>query len=217
MRTLSVTAYLDGSVFLPHGWCALDAVLAWAEAQRRHLPPPAFGEIVPVEIPVARESEGRFHMASFFLPEWECWEKQHTVRRPVIEAAQIWQAKKWGRLSVATGPNKAYRIPREVGFPKEGRITAYCVGEREELISLLAIVSHLGKKTGVGLGRVTRWDVEETAPWDGFPEIRDGLPLRHLPVDYPGLYGCPSTALVRLSYPYWQGPRVECAIPEVVS
>lgn len=214
-QRLEVTCHLAGPVFLPGGWLALDALLAAMVARRDGYPPPGFGPLLPIEIPVERETEGRFHLASFFLPAWECWEQQWTNRRPVIFEAQGLGDAKLTRMSVATGPNKAYRNPRQVGHAESDRLTAWCVGDPEAIRALLALCGHVGKKTAAGLGRVSRWEVAHREGWDGFPVLAPGgVPLRPLPLRWPKI-ALGETAYGRLSYPYWEGERVLCAVPEV--
>jgi CRISPR type IV-associated protein Csf3 len=104
---------------------------------------------------------------------------------------------------MATGPNKAYRIPREIGIPRGGKVEAYCIGDREKIIALLSWVTHLGKQTSVGHGEVIEWEVLPCESWQGFPVVKEGKPLRRLPPDWPGLEEPFAREYGTLSYPYW--------------
>jgi CRISPR type IV-associated protein Csf3 len=91
----------------------------------------------------------------------------------------------------------------------------YCIGEPVATEGLLALVSHVGKKRSVGDGAVERWEVVRCEPWVGFPVVRDGYPLRALPIDWPGVTDA-DRAMRVLTPPYWERWReVECVVPTV--
>lgn len=214
MTPLHVVADLVGPIALPHGPMALDALLAWAEAARDGLPPPSVGEVVPVEIPVAREPAGRFHLCSFSVAETECHEHRWVNRRFPLAEAQDFGDKKLHRIQITAGQCKSYRLPLETQWLKYDRLRWWLIGNADGVRELLALVTYLGKKRSVGLGRVRRWTVEPCDPWgDGFPVVRDGRALRTLPQDWPGLAD-PEIAYRVLTYPYWDHAREEmCAVP----
>lgn len=213
MIPLHIVAELSSPLYLSGGWLALDALLASQIALRRGLVALDAESCVPIEIPVQREPGGRFHLCSVAFPDVAVHELQHTHRRPVIEEAQRFGDARLKRIDIATGANKAYRIPRPVQHCE--RIEWWCVGAADVIEDLLATVSHLGKRRAVGLGRVERWTVQECVPWgDGFPVVRDGNALRPLPADWPGLVD-PQLSYMTLSYPHWDHAREElCACPE---
>src|SRR6185503_291310 len=91
------------------------------------------------------------------------------------------------RVQLTAGATKSYRIPVEVGYLKGARAEWYCVGDADPIRSLLCHVTHLGKKRSVGKGEIAAWIVEECDAWKGFPIVRDGKPLRPLPLDWPGV------------------------------
>jgi CRISPR type IV-associated protein Csf3 len=214
MEPLVITARLAGGVSMPAGRIALDALLAAAVALRDELPPVSVAGVLPIEIPIAREPDGRFHLASFSTSEWETFEARFVNRRFPVAEAQALAVEKFKRIQISTGPCKSFRIPLETGHVASDLLTWWCVGTAGEIAGLLALVTHLGKRRGVGLGRVADWTVQSCKPWgEGFPVVREGRALRPLPVDWPGLvdaelgYAC-------LSYPYWQRPQeVLCAVP----
>lgn len=215
MIPLQVTATLRGQVALPRGTVALDSLLAAAVAMRDNLPP-AFSalDLIPIEIPIAREPGGRFHLASF----GECHDEQHEAawinRRYPVDMAQAMGDAKLRRIQISTGPCKSYRIPLDVMHLQRDEIRWWCVGLADEIRALLASIHYIGKKRSVGYGAVDRWDVVERETWEGFPVVRDGQALRPLPLDWPGLRE-PQTAFHPLSFPYDKRntERPLCAVP----
>lgn len=214
MTNLVVTAQLAGQLAMPDGPIALDGILAAAVAVRDGLPPVVTPvSILPIEIPVEREPGGRFHLASFAAFEWEAFERRHIHRRFPVAEAQAIAGPKLRRINISTGPAKSYRIPLEVGHLVDDNLTWWCRGDAVAIRDLLALISHLGKRRAVGLGRVRSWDVRACRPWPGFPVVRDGLPLRTLPPDWPGL-DRPTLAYRTMTYPYWLRADEElCAVP----
>src|ERR1700755_142975 len=173
---------------MPDGPLAIDGLLAAAVAIRDGLPPATPGAIVPIEIPVAREPEGRFHLASFASFSWEIFERRFVNRRFPTTEAQVLAGPKLRRIDISTGPAKSYRIPMEVGHVAGDQLTWWCVGDEDEVRGLLGLITHLGKRRAVGLGRVRAWKVEACSEtWDGFPVVAGGKPLRTLAIDWPRL------------------------------
>lgn len=218
MLPLQVTAQIAGPICIPEHPIALDALLAWAVCQRDEIPPPLVEpDLRHVEIPIARSDCGRFYLASFAQYAIEERERSHTNRRPVVPELQV-MSPRTNRIQVTAGPNKGYRIPREHLYLVDDLLTWWCVGEPADIRALIEIVMYLGKKRGVGLGRVVRWRVFDAEPWgDGFPVARDGRALRTLPAEYPWLGMVePELGYGNLSAPYWRRSTEEqCVVPEV--
>lgn len=214
MTPLRVTARLLGPLSLPHGPLHLDGLLAWAEAQRRGLPPVGFAPLVEIEIPVAREPRGRFHLCSSSIAAFDGHEMRYVNRRFPIEQAQVMGDAKLKRVHLGAGATKSYRIPHELAFAESDALTWFAVGDAEAIRALLGHVTHLGKRRAVGRGRVAAWTVEPCDGWgEGFPVVRGGRALRPLPPDWPGLAD-PVLARACLSYPFWDRTRDEaCAVP----
>lgn len=217
MNALQITAHLAGPIALPNGPIALDGLLAAAVAMRDGIEPPASpAEVVPIEIPVKRSQCGRFHLASWSVGEFESRERRYINQRfPVAEAQEFGDAK-LRRIRVTEGRTKSYRIPMESGHLVDDQLRWWCFGVEADVRELLDLISYLGRKRSVGLGRVSRWNVEPIAAWDGFPVmLPDGSPLRPLPLDWPGLRADAATGFRCLTYPYWQQHREEMlAVPE---
>ncbi len=218
MEPLHVTAYVPGQVRITAP-IALDALLGYVVATSSGLAPAAHeGELRPIEIPIAREPGGRFYLASFSVCRVAARELRYTNRRfPIAEAQMFGHGIK--RLQINAGPSKSFRIPHEALHVENGRLDWFCIGDRGEIAELLTFVPYLGKRRGVGYGRVAEWTVTPCTAWDGFPVMRNGRALRNLPVDWPGLD--PDALIVQrapLDMPYWTQTRAELvAVPEPVS
>lgn len=209
MIPLRVTAELRSPICLPDGPLALDALLAYQVALRDgHMQPARdLATFVPIEIPVQREPSGRFHLCSFAIFEIEAFERQYTLKRPCIEQFQMFGEKSLKRVQINLAANKAYRIPRVALHLRDDLLEWWCIGKQDEIASLLAGVTHLGKRRAAGLGSVSRWTVEPCESWgNGFPVVRDGYPMRTLPLNWPGLEN-PPTAYRTLTYPHWDHAR----------
>jgi hypothetical protein len=218
MEPLRIVAKLAGPLTLTDGMLRLDALLIWAEATRRGLPPLGFGPAQEIEIPVAMEPGGRFHLCSFACPRFDQHEPRYINRRFPIPEAQMLAEPKFKSIHINAGAQKSYRIPGEVSWCERDEIEWWCIGDADGIRELLTMVGYLGKRRGVGRGKVREWTVEPCEPWgDGFPIVRDGKPMRALPLDWPELVE-PSVAQSTLSYPYWRHwAEEECAVPEVAA
>jgi CRISPR type IV-associated protein Csf3 len=217
MRPLRVTARIAGAIVMPGRPIALDALLAAAVVIRDAIPPAyTSAEVVDIEIPIAREPGGRFHLASCASIRVEERETRYVNKRPPIAEAQLFGAPKLKRMQISAGPSKGYRIPMEALHLEGDRLDWWCVGDEVEVPALLALVTSLGKKRGVGIGRVREWSVEPCKSWgDGFPVVApDGTPMRPLPLDWPGVRVDAARAYACLRPPYWlRECEVECFVP----
>lgn len=216
MSPIRVTAALVGGVSMPGGPLALDALLMSVIARRQQLPPPGIAPLVEIDIPIAKESLGRFHLASFALfPRPEMHERRYVQRRFPAAEAQVLAVPSFRRIDISAGAQKSYRIPGEITHPSEEQLEWYAIGDEHAVRDLLADVTHLGKRRAVGRGKVARWTVEPCASWgEGFPVSRDGVALRTLPADWPDLVN-PVLGWRVLSPPYWEHAREErCALAE---
>lgn len=215
MTPLAVTARLRGAVSLPNGPIALDGLLAAAVAMRDGLPPPASAEdCVPVEIPVAREPAGRFYLATCGAYEVETREQRWVNRRFPIPEAQAMALPTFNRIRISAGAQKSYRLPLEAMYLVDDTMRWWCIGDRDEIVSLLALIPSIGKKRSTGHGTVAEWSVSPCEVWEGFPVLRYGQPLRPLPQDWPGLLSGCELAYRTLTYPYWRRDSEElCAVP----
>lgn len=111
-----------------------------------------------------------------------------------------------GKVITGEGRYKSYHMPT---FLRHALwVSWYVVGEREEIEALLARVTHVGKKTAQGNGRLSGWAVESW-PEDWSETGPDGRPMRAVPAG-PGeggvLYG------VRPSY-WLAANQMMCRLP----
>jgi CRISPR type IV-associated protein Csf3 len=114
-------------------------------------------------------------------------------------------------IQITAGVNKSFREPLAVSHLDRDELVWWCVGDDVEVRRLLSAVLYLGAKRRFGYGEVKRWTVEPCDPWDGFPVLRDGRPLRHLPADWPGLRDDVERAYVTVRPPYWDRSAVVLA------
>lgn len=210
---LRITALLGSGTALPYGPLALDALLAWAVAAREGFMAPVDG-YREIEIPVAREPGGRFHLASFSCGEVVAHEASWVNRRFPVPEAQALAEPGFRRIQINAGAQKSYRIPLELQHFRDQRLTWFALGDGDRIADLLSLVTHIGKRRGVGHGWVREWRVEPCEPWPGFPVLRDGQPMRPLPLDWPGLAEDAERRYCRATYPYWRRvDEVACAVP----
>lgn len=66
-----------------------------------------------------------------------------------------------GIISDSVGIYRAYRIPNVIRTIKNGRITFWTMGHKEEVEELLSYIPAVGKKPAAGYGIVTSWEVED--------------------------------------------------------
>jgi CRISPR type IV-associated protein Csf3 len=207
-----VRAELSSAIMCGPDGIALDALLMAAVALRDNLPPIGFGERRELAIPIAKERG--VYMAS--LGQWraEAHERRHVHRRPPVLEAQSLGSPQLRRMVTTAGPNKAYRIPVSVAHAENDAIVWFALGDPVGVRELVALIGYVGKKRSVGLGRVTRWTVEDCEAWPGFPVLdMEGRPLRPLPLDWPGL-GAHRVEPRVLEPPYWERWREQdAAVP----
>ena len=221
MIPLHIIAHLGGPVRIQHQWISLDSLLVAAICKRDDEPPLLVGE-TPVDYAsrldgVLKRSEcGRLWLASWLSGEPEGYEKKWVNKRPPI--AEALGGDKVRTISIGGGPMKAMHRPSEAIHFKADRLDAWTIGDLDQVRALLEIVGALGFKRNAGDGVVRRWDVEQCEPWaGGFPVVLDGVPLRPLPLDWPGLDldRCGRDTMP-LQPPYWHRDprdRVEVAVP----
>lgn len=211
LNPLRIACKIQGQLVLSSGSIAIDALLGAAYAKLHRLPPVVSGQqIDPLPIPIARSKCGRIYLASECRPAFERHETRYRNRRfPAREALRFTAMK---RVDVGSGPQKSYRIPYSAGHVVNDSLEWYCLGDADGIQALLATIHNLGRHRGVDYGRVLGWQVESCEPWDGFPVLRGGVPLRPLPLDWPGLIEFAQAYRV-LDPPLWDRTRETlCAV-----
>lgn len=118
---------------------------------------------------------------------------------------------KRGRIDTSAATYKAYRMP--VFYRAALWVEWYCVGDAERIQDLLSTLTHLGKKTVQGWGRVARWEVTPVdMDWSVW---RDGCLMRGIPrYHWPREMGEPKIGLYGVRPPYWdRRNQTEMAMP----
>lgn len=188
MQPVCVVARLAGRAkSLPH----LDTLLEWVAFRRERgiAPPPVTpGEVRRIKIPLQRSRCERY---------WLCSDPEHVVSRletdhvhyrfPLVPALQ-YGSEEIKAVSISGGARKSRRLPVQMLQVVGGKVVWWAIGDAEGILDHLAQVTHIGGMRAHGLGEVASWAVEPCESWgDGFPVIRDGVPLRALPADTPGV------------------------------
>jgi hypothetical protein len=209
---LTVTATLRGAVAVPNGPIAFDGLLGAAVAMREGLVASTQAELLPIALPLAQERG--VYLASDGVANIELHEHRFINRRFPLAEAQTMGDAKLRRIQLTSGRCKSFRLPLDTVHLDGDRMTWWALGDRSAIEALLAEIRYLGKRRAVGLGAVARWDVAPCEPWQGFPVVRDGEPLRSLPIDWPGLAPDVERAMRCLVPPYWRRDAEElCAVP----
>jgi hypothetical protein len=116
-----------------------------------------------------------------------------------------------GRIDTSASAYKAYRMP--VFYRAALWVEWYLVGDMEALRTLLLQVTHTGKKTSQGWGRVARWELEPAA--EDWSIWRDGKLTRGVPrYHWPRELGEPKMGLYGVRPSYWdERNQVELVLP----
>lgn len=189
----------------------LDSILAFA-ALTDHPVASAYdgAAVVPIPIMLAWVSpDGRpLWACTPLIPSgdamatWEYWHKRYPSHRAEF-------GNKMNAVTTA-GRWKEYRVP--VHAQSVERLHALAIGHAESVEKLLSVVTHIGKKGGMGYGRVARWSVTPASH-----TLDDVLALRPVPVAYyEGLQPAGSLSLNRgWTAPYWYSPWWgDCVVPK---
>ena len=196
----------------------LESILTAVFAIRERLLPPSDpSETLPIAIPIALSECGRVYLCSSgvsHITEHESPPRHKHRRAPCTEYARIGKSSITSVLQTG-GADKSYRVPYNYTLLQDNCVEWWCTGDGELIRGLLADVHALGKFRGSGKGRVREWQVDPCEPWgEGFPVLRDGEPMRPLPVDYPGLKDGTFMAYHTLRPPYYLRMLEEpCAMP----
>ena len=186
MDCLRVTATLRSGIVCDR-WLPLDGVLLY-QACRDKLGAQVVtvsGSIAPpdVEIPLQVIHSGEQHWyyaCSWAQPQpwWIAEGQDHWNKRFDSALADLVDfGKRRGKVIIEQGQYKAYHMP--VFYYVADVIEWFCVGDRSRIEELISTVTHLGKKSSQGWGRVSKWTVED---WpDDWSVRRDGKLTRGVP------------------------------------
>lgn len=196
-----VPAYSDGSIHL-------DSLLSYAVYA--HLPYPVRrggeheeGAVTPLPLKLSWIKDG--------LPLWCASDLR--PQGDAIRGAAYWH-KRWPethlqfmdkkRANTKAGRNKEMRVP--LATVQAPELRAICIGDRRKVEELLSHISHVGKKSSQGYGRVAKWEVEPLENISSEDAEDAALRARPIPLDYLGGLTEGSARLGGFTPPYWYAP-----------
>lgn len=213
MIPLRIEATLSRSIVLGRP-IHLDGLLGHAIVTIEDLPRATSAkECVGLPIPLAEQ--GGVYLASAAEYAVEEHELAWVNKRFPTDMAQQLGDESIRSIQITAGINKSFREPLAVSHLEHDRIVWWAIGDQPEIRRLLSAVAYLGGKRRFGYGEVKRWSVEPCEPWgEGFPVVRDGKPLRNLPMNWPGLGPDVEHAYAVVRPPYWdRGSAVLAVVP----
>lgn len=208
---LKITAYprcgIVADEYLP-----IDGILFYAAMRQEYgsqilTTPGKVADVADVDLPLEKRNiNGEWFYAASFA-QWETpadgqgfWVKRFDRKQDHF----IDFGKRRGKVIVEQGRYKAYRMP--TFYRHALSVSWYVVGDNAEIENLLAHVTHIGKKTAQGNGRIIRWQVEE-CPHDWSIYGEGGILMRAIPDEDGILYG------IRPSY-WLRKNQVVAALPQ---
>jgi len=210
-KPLKITAYprcgIETDVFLP-----IDAILYFYAMRRKYdsliiTTPGQLPNVAPVELPLEKRIVNNewFYAASF--AQWSTYADGHGFWTKRFDRKQSHlierDGKRRGKLIIHKGRYKSYHMP--TFYRHALSVSWYVVGDKPEIESLLAHITHIGKKTSQGNGRIIRWQVE-ACPHDWSIYGEGGL-MRAIPDEGGILYG--------IRPPYWlRENQIVAALPQ---
>lgn len=214
MNHVRVTAHLRGAFAEPSYPIHLDALVIWAESQRIGAPPIISGNIEVPETPIVT-GPGDVPLAS--AAEYKILQRGRRYvhrRHPIPESFERARIKS-PSMTPKNGPTKSLRRPESLVYPTDGILVWFAsVRDTSWLRDLLQCITHVGRLTGHGYGKVQKWEVVDVDPWEGFPLLRDRYPLRVLPKSHAGVAGDARQGIACPRPPYWdRGRQCECYVP----
>ncbi|NLZ54649.1 MAG: hypothetical protein GX892_16220 [Thermoanaerobacteraceae bacterium] len=168
MRNLKITAYmLDGRVATVDGYLPLDGILAmaWMRKNRPELVgrPIDFNNFINAELPLKRcgQNDDWYWACSFacYVPLKENRRYWHKRFDQDMGEQYIDFGGRRGAINVKSGQYKNYRMP--LNYILTPKIEWYAVGDKTEIELLLQYITHIGKKPSQGMGKTSKWTVEE--------------------------------------------------------
>jgi len=183
---LRIMAYLRTGIVADR-WFPLDSVI-WYQAHRLALGPEVMTtpggnsqkHKVSIPLKIIHRPENWYFACSWAYPQpwWIVEGRDHWNKRFRSNLSHLVDFEnRRGKVVIEQGRYKAYHMP--IFYKAALRIEWYCVGDKREIESLLSTVTHIGKKTAQGWGRVIRWAVE---PWpEDYSVWREGRLMRGIP------------------------------------
>ncbi len=168
MTPLRITFTLDRPMRVPEFPIHLDALLAWsavmAAGDMGHDDPLLAQE----DLPLASEGQGTDAVwcASQLLyrprstPELIALTKRYELEAIARRQGEV-IAGGPTKIPMGTGPYKAFVLGEPVVWVD--RAVAYAIGDAGRIKDLLARITHIGKRRGIGMGRVSATDITPDA------------------------------------------------------
>jgi len=187
-QPLRVTAQLRTAVVADR-WLPLDGILLYQACRERLGPEQATlpgGGRVPrgISMPLLIVHPGErdwYYACSWAQPQpwWSAEGLDHWNKRFRTGFADLVDfAGRRGKVIVEKGRYRAHHAP--IVYRAAAEVQWYCVGDRRAIEALLSTVTHIGKKTAQGWGRVITWQIE---PWaEDWSVWRDDRLMRGIPV-----------------------------------
>lgn len=186
MERLRVIATMRTAVVADQ-WLPLDGILLYQVCREKFgaqtITTPGGVAPPPVQLPfkIVHENQQHWYYACSWAqpqPWWIAEGQDHWNKRLDSGFADLVNfGTRRGKVVIEQGRYKAYHMP--IFYRVADKIEWYCVGDKHEIEQLLSTVTHIGKKTSQGWGRVTSWAV------DVWPEDwsvrRDGKLTRGVP------------------------------------
>lgn len=223
-QPLKITAVMqDGRLCSSDGWLFFDAILyhAWfaehfPDIYRGTLPQ---GEVGHIGLPLRRYDDGTHAASVGFYKQYgiqtEYWHKKPSAHNKLGEK-YIDFGKRRGKVNVSSGEYKAYRMPEVIRLVSD--ITFFAYGNKKKIEQLLKHMTHIGKKTSIGWGRVKKWVVEEFE--EDYTDISPYGLARPIPIKKATKdHKMNAHTIQRLACkpPYWNYKNVtECYVPNPI-
>ena len=168
MTPLRISFTLDRPMRVPEFPIHLDALLAWSAVKEAE----DMGHDTPFDaqehLPLAREGQG----------DDAVWCASQLLYRPLSTPEHVTLVKRYeldaiarrqgsliaggpNKIPMGTGPYKAFVLGEPVVWV--AGVVAYALGEAERIGELLTRITHIGKRRGIGMGRVSATDIQADA------------------------------------------------------
>jgi hypothetical protein len=169
MKNLQITAHLASAIAVYDDWTPqLEGVLIYQLLSNLGLahPNPSLDQIkdcdqiIRERLPIKRNSEHGFYYCSNPVYCYKCEQQSRFRKRwsPDQDGNIKWGKRK-AKFDTSQGAEKSYDLPLFLRVTP--RIDWFCIGNPDEVKSLLDCVTGLGKKRSQGFGQVCQWDVTE--------------------------------------------------------
>lgn len=211
MQPMRITAHMqDGRVAGSDPHFPLDSIIGAAWMRKHH--PEAYynasshmltNDFITPQLPFAKLGTGDlwYWACSFNQGEKQGEYVLHWHKRFDDQLEQyIDFGGKRGRINTTSAKYKAYRMPLVVQL--FDKLVWYAVGDIDAVRELCQTITHIGKKSGQGLGAVDYWAVE---PWteDWSVQGPEGKLMRAVPLDHVPPNAAGQVRKYGIRPPYW--------------